>query len=76
MLLETQRGCPYRCGFCFYNKSRRGLAFAEPANLLRAVAWAVERSIGEVYLLDPSLNSRPDLVELLAGIARLNPHQP
>jgi radical SAM superfamily enzyme YgiQ (UPF0313 family) len=74
MLLETQRGCPYRCGFCFYNKSRRGLAFAEPANLLRAVAWAVERSIGEVYLLDPSLNSRPDLVELLVGIARLNPH--
>jgi len=25
MLLETQRGCPYRCGFCFYNKSRSGL---------------------------------------------------
>jgi radical SAM superfamily enzyme YgiQ (UPF0313 family) len=75
MLLETQRGCPYRCGFCYYNKAHRGLAFAEPKRLLRAVAWAVERSIGEVYLLDPSLNSRPDLPDLLAGIARLNPQK-
>ncbi len=75
MLLETQRGCPYRCGFCFYNKSRKGLSFAEPANLLRAVSWAVEHTVGEVYLLDPSLNSRPDLAELLTGIACLNPQK-
>jgi hypothetical protein len=72
MLLETQRGCPYRCGFCFYNKSRAGLVFAESENLLRAVAWAVERRVGEVYLLDPSLNARPRLKPLLAEIARLN----
>jgi radical SAM superfamily enzyme YgiQ (UPF0313 family) len=72
MLLETQRGCPYRCGFCFYNKSRQGLVFAEEGNLLRAVAWAVERGIAEVYLLDPSLNCRPRLKALLAEIARLN----
>ena len=72
MLLETQRGCPYRCGFCFYNKSRQGLVFAEERNLVRAVAWAVERRIAEIYLLDPSLNSRPRLEALLAEIARLN----
>jgi hypothetical protein len=72
MLLETQRGCPYRCGFCFYNKSRQGLVFAEERMLLRAVAWAVERRIAEVYLLDPSLNARPQLKALLADIARLN----
>jgi hypothetical protein len=72
MLLETQRGCPYRCGFCFYNKSRQGLVFAETEHLLRAVAWAAERRIAEIYLLDPSLNARPRLKELLAEIARLN----
>jgi hypothetical protein len=72
MLLETQRGCPHRCGFCYYNKARRGLAFADEANLLRAVAWAVERRIPEVYLLDPSLDARPGLKRLLSGIARLN----
>jgi hypothetical protein len=72
MLLETQRGCPYRCGFCFYNKSRAGTVFADEENLLRAVAWAVDRGIGEVYLLDPSLNVRPRLKGLLAEIGRLN----
>lgn len=72
MLLETQRGCPYRCGFCYYNKSRAGLVFAEEEHLLRAIAWAVERRISEVYLLDPSLNTRPGLKGILAGIGRLN----
>jgi hypothetical protein len=72
MLLETQRGCPYRCGFCFYNKSRPRLLFAEEQHVLRAVAWAVERRIGQVYLLDPSLNVRPGLKRLLTEIARLN----
>jgi len=51
MLLETQRGCPFRCGFCFYNKSQAGIAFADEENLLRAIAWAVEKRIDEVYLL-------------------------
>ena len=72
MLLETQRGCPYRCGFCFYNKSREGLAFAEEGLLLKAVEWAVQRRVPEIYLLDPSLNARPRLKALLAKIARLN----
>ena len=72
MLLETQRGCPYRCGFCFYNKSRPCLLFAEEQQVLRAVAWAVERRIGQVYLLDPSLNVRPGLKRLLTEIAGLN----
>jgi MoaA/NifB/PqqE/SkfB family radical SAM enzyme len=72
VLLETQRGCPYRCGFCFYNKSRAEIAFADEEILLRAIAWAVEKCIGEVYLLDPSLNVRPRLKRLLAEIARRN----
>jgi len=76
MLLETQRGCPYRCGFCFYNKSHAGLVFADEECLLRAIAWAVERGIGEIYMLDPSLNARPRLKPLLAAIARLTGGRP
>lgn len=72
MLLETQRGCPYRCGFCFYNKARRGVAPAAEEPLLAAVAWAVDHGVPELYLLDPSLNVRPRLKPLLEAIARLN----
>jgi radical SAM superfamily enzyme YgiQ (UPF0313 family) len=72
MLLETQRGCPYRCAFCYYNKSHRGLVFAERDRVLEAVQWACDQDIGELFLLDPSLNARPDLSELLAGIRRIN----
>jgi hypothetical protein len=76
MLLETQRGCPYKCGYCFYNKSRGSLSFKEPRLLLDGVRWAVDQGIGELYLLDPSLNARPDLRNLLKEIAHINKGRP
>ncbi len=73
MLLETQRGCPYRCGCCYYNKSRKRLSFADEEPLLESVRWAIEQGIPELYLLDPSLNARPGLKSLLKKIAGINP---
>lgn len=72
MLLETQRGCPYHCGFCFYNKSRGKLSFKDESHLLDGVRWAVDQNIEELYLLDPSLNARPDLRSVLGKIADIN----
>ncbi|MFA6008684.1 MAG: radical SAM protein [Desulfobacteraceae bacterium] len=72
ILLETQRGCPYRCGFCFYNKSRSTLSFKDEKHLLEGVRWAVDYGIEELYLLDPSLNARPDLKNVLSKIAEIN----
>ena len=72
MLVETQRGCPYNCGYCYYNKSRDNLIFTEKDVILESLRWARDRSIAEVYLLDPSLNTRPDLRELLKEIEVLN----
>ncbi len=73
VLVETQRGCPYRCGYCFYGKSRRGVLAAERERVLEAVRHARERKVGEVYLLDPCLNARPDLAEFLEALAAENP---
>jgi hypothetical protein len=72
MLLETQRGCPYRCGFCYYNKSHQGVSLADEALVLQGLRWATDRKVGELYLLDPSLNVRPGLKNLLKKIGVLN----
>ena len=42
MLLETQRGCPYRCAFCYYNKSRNRQSYADDDALLNSIQWAVD----------------------------------
>ncbi len=73
MLLETQRGCPYRCGFCYYNKSRKTRSMADDRIVLEGIAFALDQGVHELYLLDPSLNSRPHLLSLLEKIADLNP---
>jgi len=52
MLLETSAAAlPLRV--LFLQQVRAGIAFADEENLLRAIAWAVEKRIDEVYLLDP-----------------------
>jgi len=72
MLLETQRGCPYRCGYCYYNKSHAGRSFSAEAHLLQGVRWALDHRIRELYLLDPSLNAHPGLKDLLRKIGEMN----
>jgi hypothetical protein len=72
MLLETTRGCPYHCAYCYYNKASHSLRFKDERHVLEAVSWAYDQRIKEIYFLDPSLNVRPDLKELLKKIARCN----
>ncbi len=70
---ESQRGCPYRCGFCYYNKSNHKPVFVRDEKVLEIVQWTLAHGIGELSLVDPSLNIRPGLKKLLREIAGLNP---
>lgn len=72
VLLETQRGCPHSCGFCYYGKGRQRIRLADQAMLMAAARWTREHGIGELYLLDPSLDARPGLNKLLEHLATLN----
>jgi len=55
--IETQRGCVFRCSFCFYNKdlSIRNRRF-DLARVKREIGFWLERDIRELYLMDPVFN--------------------
>ena len=72
MLLETQRGCPYKCRFCYYSKSRKTRDVAGNPRVLEGLAWALDNGVEEIYLMDPSFNARPGLDGLLKEMAALN----
>jgi len=74
-LAELWRGCRYRCAFCRYHQGRQGPGAARPDRQVRDFfAWAAEAGVREVYLLDPSLEQRPDLASFLSLLSAANPH--
>jgi len=73
MFLETARGCACRCKFCYYPKSYRAQHFLSPEQILADLQFAIDQGAEEVFLLDPTLNQRPDFAGFLRLLARGNP---
>lgn len=55
--IETQRGCVFRCNFCFYNKdySLRNRRFALE-RVKAELRIALAQDVREIYLMDPVFN--------------------
>lgn len=55
--IETQRGCVFRCNFCFYNKdlSIRNRRF-ELDRVKRELHYWLNRDVHSIYLMDPVFN--------------------
>lgn len=76
LLLETVRGCVFKCKFCYYPKSYDSLYFLSPEKVAANLEHARRRGAREVVLLDPTLNQRRDFAELLQLLIDGNPdHQ-
>jgi radical SAM superfamily enzyme YgiQ (UPF0313 family) len=75
MLLETTRGCVYKCHFCYYPKSYPGQYFLSEDKVLANLRHACERGAKEVFLLDPTLNQRRDFPAFLKLLASGNPER-
>ena len=76
MLLETLRGCIFKCKFCYYPKSYDDLYFVSREKIIANLGHAQRRGAREVVLLDPTLNQRRDFDGFLKLLADCNPeHQ-
>jgi radical SAM superfamily enzyme YgiQ (UPF0313 family) len=73
LLLETLRGCVFKCKFCYYPKSYDRLYFLSLESLRAILRVARQKGVQEVVLLDPTLNQRRDLADLLRLLAEANP---
>lgn len=69
MILETVRGCPMRCTYCYYHKSSPTVRAFAYTRIQEEFSWACRQGVGEVTLIDPCFARRPDLLELLAAMA-------
>ena len=76
LLLETIRGCIFKCKFCYYPKSYDALYFVSQEKIEANLKHARDRGAREVTLLDPTLNQRKDFPDFLKLLGRCNPdHQ-
>ncbi|MGQ9769792.1 MAG: B12-binding domain-containing radical SAM protein [Thermogutta sp.] len=75
LFLESVRGCVFHCAFCYYPKSFRNLSFMDNDLVLANLKLAHDREIGEVFLLDPTLNQRRDFAAFLEMLVLGNPER-
>jgi radical SAM superfamily enzyme YgiQ (UPF0313 family) len=75
LLLETIRGCIFKCKFCYYPKSYDDLYFLSEEKILANLRHAEERGAREVVLLDPTLNQARDFARFLRQLIRGNPRR-
>jgi radical SAM superfamily enzyme YgiQ (UPF0313 family) len=70
--VETLRGCPFKCSFCYYYKQ-----FAKTQPFPRGwlqdhFRFARDRGMRELFFLDPTLNARPHFSEFLDEVIAAN----
>lgn len=73
LLLETVRGCIFRCKFCYYPKAYDSQFFLAADHVRADLAHARARGVKEVILLDPTLNQRKDFAEFVELLVECNP---
>ena len=76
LLLETIRGCIFKCKFCYYPKSYDDLYFVSKEKIIANLEYARDRGVKEVVLLDPTLNQARNFSEFVKLLSEHNPdHQ-
>ncbi len=72
VLIETTRGCPFGCTYCFYSKARSKPRHFTDAYVKEFFSYIAGRGVSEVYLLDPSFDSQNRLANTLPTLRVAN----
>jgi len=70
--VETIRGCSGGCTYCSYRRNHPSPRIMNAKNASELLRSLISAGAGEIVFLDPTFNSRGDLIELLAGMSRMN----
>ena len=70
--IESQRGCQCLCSYCAYRRTSPVPRIIPAEKVLRKIRMLHEKGADELVFLDPTFNSRPDLMILLKGMSHLN----
>lgn len=71
--LETMRGCPFSCAYCYYPKSVHEIRFFPEERIPDFFDYARQHDSKEIYIMDPSFNSSSRFIERLKQIKKSNP---
>jgi radical SAM superfamily enzyme YgiQ (UPF0313 family) len=72
LLLETTRGCRFKCKFCYYPKAYDKEYYLAAKAVLAELDHAAKAGAQEVMLLDPTLNQRKDFADFLRLLIKGN----
>lgn len=70
--IETMRGCPHRCAYCFYGKNYPTLRRYPAEQAISVIREASRAGCSELYVMDPSFQFGADLEERLVSFAEAN----
>lgn len=70
--LETVRGCPAKCGYCYYGKNFPGVRNFPEGDAAKVIRAAQAAGVRDLYLMDPSFHATGDVDARLREFAAAN----